>query len=82
MQEILGAYCAHILADYLLLVAVPTQVRDAGGATAASETAGSFLPQKAWDELRQGACALYGACSPSEVRQAIFKIIWDGGIAL
>lgn len=68
LQEILGTYCAHILSDYLVFIAMPTQVRDSdGNESSGAEARGAVLSQEAWVKLRQGAYALYGACSSTEV---------------
>lgn len=67
-QEAMGAYCLPLLADYVVLVASPTHSRGSERAGAeGGESVGSSLPQVAWSSLRQGAYALYGACSSSEV---------------
>lgn len=80
----LGKYCVHLLADYITLAAAPPL-------TPAPVSEGSFngssnndvlkcmeplsgLPAAA---LRQGALALYGACSPAEV-QHIHAVLAGG----
>lgn len=64
----------HILADYIVTVAAPSQskgeVEDMADGT---ESAGSSLPLQAWSNLRRGAHALYGACSATEV----FAMNWE-----
>jgi hypothetical protein len=69
VQEVMGAYCLPLLADYVVLVASPTHSRgsERGGWSEGGDSAGSSLPPLAWSSLRQGAYALYGACSSSEV---------------
>ena len=69
LQDALGSYCAHLLADYIVLAAAPA---DAKGASTyglqAGDGAGSSLTAEAWTRLRKGAYALYGACGPTQVR--------------
>ena len=66
----MGAYCVPLLADYIVLVASPTHASggEARSGMEGGESAGSSLPPVAWSSLRQGAFALYGACSSAEVR--------------
>lgn len=60
LQDALGMYCHHILADYITLAAAPASAaRDGQSAPG--------LPVKAAAALRRAACALYGACSPAQV---------------
>ena len=70
LQEVLGMYCHHILADYITLAATPIgltgQQRADMGTTGQQHTA-HLLPGAA-AALKQGACALYGACVPAQVR--------------
>ncbi len=67
LKEVLGAYCIHLLAEYLLTVAVPTQVREEGSQALGTGKDSQTLPQEAWARLRQGAQALYSTCSSKEV---------------
>ena len=72
LQAGLGKYCVHLLADYITVAAAPPlpAITNSGGSVdstsnglqAVEPLAG--LPGAA---LRQGALALYGACSPAEV---------------
>ncbi len=75
MQAGLGKYCVHLLADYITsaaappLHAIPSQ--SAATPIAALQQARDTveaLTGPAATALRQGALALYGACSPAEVR--------------
>ena len=63
-------YCHHILADYITLAAAPVglagQERPDMGTTGQQHTA-HLLPGAA-AALKRGACALYGACLPAQVR--------------
>ena len=75
LQAGLGKYCVHLLADYITVAAAPLLLADtksdasvdnrSNGLQAMEPLAG--LPGAA---LRQGALALYGACSPAEVNAA------------
>ena len=62
-------YCHFILADYITLAAAPLHAAGQGGAHASSreQQAAHLLPAAA-AALKPGACALYGACSPAQVR--------------
>ena len=75
MQAGLGKYCVHLLADYITsaaappLHAIPSQ--SAATPMAAMQQARDTmeaLTGPAATALRQGALALYGSCSPAEVR--------------
>lgn len=63
-------YCHHILADYITLAAAPVgltgQQRPDMDTTAQQHTA-HLLPGAA-AALKQGACALHGACLPAQVQ--------------
>ena len=78
LQAGLGKYCVHLLADYITLAAAPplTPPTASAGAFVSGKSDGnamqsmeplSGLPAAA---LRQGALALYGACSQAEVTTA------------
>ena len=76
-QDLLGMYCHVLLADYIALAAAPGNppAAAAGGAPEGTPHDGGDaaagapgLLQKAAAALRPGACALYGACSPAQVR--------------
>ena len=63
-------YCHHILADYITLAAAPVGLAgqerlDVG--TIGQQHAAHLLPGAA-AALKRGACALYGACLPAQVR--------------
>ena len=62
-------YCHFILADYITLAAVPLHTAGLGGDHMSSrqQQAANLLPAPA-AALKPGACALYGACSPAQVR--------------
>ncbi|KAK9851530.1 hypothetical protein WJX84_006942 [Apatococcus fuscideae] len=64
-QEVLGRYAAPILADYVATAGLSAQA----GLRQGTETLqDSSLGSSAADALRQGACALYGICSASQVQ--------------
>lgn len=74
MQAGLGKYCLHLLADYITSVAAPPlhalSIQSAATLMAAMQQARETteaLTGPAATALRQGALALYGACSPAEV---------------
>ena len=74
LQAGLGKYCVHLLADYITVAAAPLlPPATSSGVSADSHNGWQFmealsgLPGAA---LRQGALALYGACSPAEVTAA------------
>ena len=73
-QAGLGKYCVHLLADYITTAAAPPLDTQAGAFQAMATVrqqdsehweALTGLPAAA---LREGALALYGACSPAEVK--------------
>jgi hypothetical protein len=67
LQDVLGMHCHHILADYVTLAAAPSSaVAGGGGLSEGKAMAG--LPPEAAAALRPAACALYGACTPAQVR--------------
>lgn len=66
LQDALGMYCHHILADYITLAAAPAPSAPAPSAARDGQSAPG-LPVKAAAALRRAACALYGACSPAQV---------------
>lgn len=78
MQAGLGKYCVHLLADYIALAVAPplTPPTAIGGSMGGISNGNTMqcmeplsgLPAAA---LRQGALALYGACSPAEVTTAV-----------
>ncbi len=74
MQAGLGKYCVHLLADYITSAAAPplhaVSSQSAATPMAAMQQADAMDPLTgpAATALRQGALALYGACSPAEVR--------------
>lgn len=59
-------YRVHILADYVVTVLAPESAKMAD-LSEAGESVGSSLPEEPWRRLREGACALYGACTPLQV---------------
>ena len=62
-------YCHHILADYIILVAGPVGLTGQQGldmGTTGQQHTAPLLPGAA-AALKQGACALYGACLPAQV---------------
>lgn len=67
VQEVLGRYALPVLADYL---ATAGQAAQAQGSLAIRGSPGAdcSLGNAAADPLRSAACALYGVCSPSQVR--------------
>ena len=73
-QAALGKYCVHLLADYITSAAAPplhaASSHSAAIPMAATQQADAMeaLTGPAATALRQGALALYGACSPAEVR--------------
>ena len=75
LQAGLGKYCVHLLADYITVAAAPPLPADTDSAASVDGRSNGLqameplagLPGAA---LRQGALALYGACSPAEVSAA------------
>ncbi len=69
LQEVLGMYCHFILADYITLAAAPLGAagQSSDMSTFTEHHAVHILPAAA-AALKPGACALYGACSPAQVR--------------
>lgn len=63
LQAALGKYCVYLLADYITLAAAPPL----DGTNALGTAAREALAGAPAIALRQGALALYGACSPAEV---------------
>ncbi|KAL0041979.1 hypothetical protein WJX79_010815 [Trebouxia sp. C0005] len=83
----LGKYCLHLLADYITSVAAPPlhalSIQSAATLMAAMQQARETteaLTGPAATALRQGALALYGACSPAEVQHihASLSGAWGG----
>lgn len=82
VQTASGKYCVHLLADYITLAAAPTIIPPPALASASIRSS-SFqametltgLPAAA---LRQGALALYGACSPAEVTVWVWVVVCEG----
>lgn len=75
LQAGLGKYCVHLLADYITVAAAPPLPPATSLGVSVDSSDGwqlmeplSGLPGAA---LRQGALALYGACSPAEVTAAV-----------
>lgn len=70
-QAGLGKYCVHLLADYITAAAAPPLDMIGAAQKQASTTAAQgcleALTGPPAAALRQGALALYGACSPAEV---------------
>lgn len=71
LQAGLGKYCVHLLTDYITQAAAPPLVPTACPAASASTKNSIFQPMEALTglpaaALRQGALALYGACSLAE----------------
>ena len=74
----------HLLVDYLVLVAAPAKITNltdlkdwpsaSGDDRGAGEISGDSLPREAWRKLRQGAYALYGACSKTEVCHLLIDV--------
>ena len=62
-------YCHFMLADYITISAAPpsTASPDGGLSSSREHQAAHLLPAAA-AALKPGACALYGACSPAQVR--------------
>ena len=62
-------YCHFILADYITVAAAPLGAAGPGSGLSGSreQQAAQLLPAAA-TALTPGACALYGACSPAQVR--------------
>ena len=79
VQEVLGRYAAPILADYVATAGLSAQAQV--GLRQGTETLqDSSLGSSAADALRQGACALYGICSASQV--SLVFLCYDPGVAL
>ncbi|KAL0022263.1 hypothetical protein WJX77_011953 [Trebouxia sp. C0004] len=82
----LGKYCVHLLADYITSAAAPplhaTSSQSAAKPMAVMQQADAMeaLAGPAATALRQGAFALYGACSPAEVQHihANLSGVWSG----
>lgn len=80
-QAALGKYCVHLLADYITSAAAPplhaASSHSAAIPMAATQQADAMeaLTGPAATALRQGALALYGACSPAEVRKVSLAFI-------
>ena len=81
-QDILGTYYHFVLADYITLAAAPAnpttgtsadERQDHGGEGSHSLGHG-LLPDSA-AALRQGACAVYGACSPAQVMTLLWSVL-------
>ena len=78
LQAGLGKYCVHLLADYITLAATPPLTPPTNSAVSVGRKSNTLqcmepllgLPAAA---LRQGALALYGACSPAEVPQLLLQ---------
>ena len=74
VQETLGIYCHHLLADYITLAAAPAAPAAAAAGSPgaagddAAEAGGCGLGAAVAAALREGAYELYGACSPGEAR--------------
>ena len=61
-------YCHFTLADYITLAAAPLGSMGTGtGLKSSREQQAAHLLPEAAAALKPGACALYGACSPSQV---------------
>ena len=62
-------YCHFMLADYITVAAAPLGTAGPGSGLPVSreQHAAQLLPAAA-AALKPGACALYGACSPAQVR--------------
>ena len=82
VQDLLGMYCHVLLADYIALAAAPGNLPAAAAGGGAPEglpkvDGGDAAPgipgllPAAAAALRPGACALYGACSPAQVREQL-----------
>ena len=72
MQAGLGKYCMTLLADYITAAAAPPVITDTASSNTFVQTGQSLhgieaLTGQPAAALRQGALALYGACSPAEV---------------
>ena len=64
VQDVLGMYCHHLLADYITLAAAPATPH---GASEDDWTDGRPGPgPSALAALRPGACALFGACTAAQ----------------
>lgn len=68
-QAALGKYCVYLLADYITLAAAPPLDNRSVSSVGAGDTLLEALAGAPANALRQGALALYGACSPAEVSQ-------------
>ena len=66
-QAALGKYCVYLLADYITVAAAPRLDSSSAAAFFAAAATREALAGPAATALRQGALALYGACSPAEV---------------
>ena len=62
-------YCHFMLADYITVAAAPLGTAGSGSGPSGprEQQAAQLLPAAA-AALKPGACALYGACSPAQVR--------------
>lgn len=60
-------YCHHLLADYVTLAAAPAAPQGSAQGDWVGDRPSSGLWPAAAAALRTGACALYGACSASQV---------------
>ena len=78
-QDLLGMYCHVLLADYIAQAAAPGNPPAAAAAEGAPQDGGDAAPgapgllPAAAAALRPGACALYGACSPAQVREHLHR---------
>ena len=70
LQAALGKYCVYLLADYITLAAAPPLDNRSVSSVGAGDSPLEALAGAPANALRQGALALYGACSPAEVSRA------------
>lgn len=70
-------YCHFILADYITIAAAPLSTASpSGGLSNSREHQAAHLLPAAAAALKPGACALYGACSPAQVRLTHLPAAW------